>query len=74
MNEVKNSFKIEYVVEGVVHNSFANNPVAEDKKYSQNPKFGKSSPWSRRQRDCSVHNHGTKTASNSWQQGDAINS
>ena len=31
MNEVKeNASDIKYVVEGVVHNSFANNPVAKD--------------------------------------------
>ena len=31
MNEVKeNASDIEYVVEGVVHNFFANNPVAKD--------------------------------------------
>ena len=31
MNELKeNASDIEYVVEGVVHNSFANNPVAKD--------------------------------------------
>ena len=31
MNEVKeNALDIEYVVEGVVHNSFATNPVAKD--------------------------------------------